>query len=77
MGLWDNYLSFNLYSAISPQLEICYKNSEKTKLYSNFANEESRFCKEEFAINAQCWSLEEMNIIVYPEKRVLKGIIKK
>lgn len=77
IGWYDNFLSFNLYSGTLKKLEICIENTEKATEYKPFFSEHSKYCKLQKAIKVNNWSLQEMNIITYPEERFLLGIIKK
>lgn len=77
IGLWDNFLSFNLYSGGLERLEICVENPEELKNSEVYNLGKGKICKNKTTINAQSWSLEELNIIVYPEKRIFLDIIKK
>ena len=77
IGLYDNYMSFNLYSGTLKQLEICIEKHQDIKKYQNFITNKKTFCKNSQVINANTWALKEMNTVVYPETRVFKAIIKK
>ncbi|MGK4567957.1 hypothetical protein [Flavobacterium sp. 3HN19-14] len=77
-GLYDNFLSFNLYSGSLKQLEICVKDDGYVKDYKPYFSNKKNFCGEDYKVlNANFWSLKEMNIIVYPEERIYLGVIKK
>ncbi|MDI1255370.1 MAG: hypothetical protein PSV16_04655 [Flavobacterium sp.] len=77
-GLYDNFLSFNLYSGSLKQLEICVKENQYSKDYTPYYSHKKNFCGDEYKVlNANFWSLKEMNIIVYPEERVYFDIVKK
>jgi hypothetical protein len=77
LGLYDNYLSFNVYSGTAMRLEICIENPEKASEYKPYFQKKGALCKSEASIRLNNWSLKEMNIIAYPEERVFRSIIKK
>lgn len=77
MGLWDNFLSFNLYSGGTKYLEICLKNPENLNNKEIYVIKKGKICNNNSAIQVQDWSLKELNITVYPERRVLIDIINK
>jgi len=66
-----------LYSGTLKRLEICIENKEKATKYEQFIKNKSWFCKSDSVIKINDWSLEEMNIVTYPEDRFLFGVIKK
>lgn len=76
IGWYDNFLSFNVYSGSVKTLEICIQNPEEAQEYKAFFDEGSRYCKTGSVIKINNWSLREMNIIAYPEKRNYSAIIK-
>ncbi len=76
-GLYDNFLSFNLYSGSLKQLDICIGNDKNVKQYAPFFSNKRTYCETGKVINTNVWTLREMNIVVYPEERVYFDIIKK
>lgn len=70
-GLWDNYLSFNLYSGNVKQLTICidhiYKYPELKPYISN--KKKSQHCQNFKAINMNYWAFKELNVPIYPEEK--------
>lgn len=76
-GKYDSFLSFSVYSGTEVRLEICIQNPKKAVDYKSFFSSNSRFCKTGTTIQINNWSLKELNIIAYPEKRIMLGIIKK
>lgn len=70
VGLWDTYLSFNLYGGNTLQMEICIPKEEKISEYKPFLKAKSRFCKDCNVLNVNNWALKEINSVVYPEKRI-------
>lgn len=77
VGLWDNFLSFNLYSGGTKYLEICLKTPENLNNKEIYVIKKGKICNNNSAIQVQDWSLKELNITVYPERRVLIDIINK
>ena len=75
-GAWDNYLSFNLYTDSIKYLYIGVRGDaleslppELNKYYSaNNVLEEGQ------TIDAFAWSFDELNVPIYPERRVYKAI---
>ena len=76
VGAWDNYLSFNLYTDSIKYLYIGVRGDaleslppELNKYYSaNNVLEEGQ------TIDAFAWSFDELNVPIYPERRVYKAI---
>lgn len=77
LGLWDNFLSFNLYSGGTKFLEICIENPQDLKNKEYYVLKTGKICKDKVAIPVHDWALKELNITVYPERRVLIDIINK
>lgn len=77
IGLYDNFLSFNLYSGSLKQLDICIGNKEAAATYKPYFTHRRTCCDTKEVINTNLWSLKEMNIVVYPEERVFHDIIEK
>lgn len=75
-GYWDDYLSFSLYSGKSKHLEICITKNANMPEYQKFVSKKSRLCNSGLALNCTTWSLKELNVPLYPEKRIFKKIVK-
>lgn len=76
---WDTYLSFVLYSGNVKEMIICIKNSNDAsakKLAPYYANDYRKFCDGNKMIMATKWALGEMNVPMYPEKRIYLQIKK-
>lgn len=71
LGLWDNYLSFNLYSGNVKQLIICIKDPEKYPELQSFVSKKqnSFYCQDYKVINANNWAFKEMNVPLYPQEK--------
>ncbi|HEX8268486.1 MAG TPA: hypothetical protein VF581_01225 [Flavobacterium sp.] len=71
IGKWDNYLSFNLYSADIQRLMICLPENvvhpDSQRYFSN--KKASEYCGGSHAINVDKWALDELNVPVFPEQR--------
>lgn len=76
VGLWDQYLSGNLYSGKLPRLSICIGDSSQARdMRKFFAPEPTRIgCRGEAAISVQQWALREIGVPPYPEKRIYRTI---
>lgn len=75
-GYWDQYLSANLYSGKNIGAVIFIKDTDKTSQLHRFFKKknENDTSKNQYYINLNAWSLEELHVPLYPEKRVLKAI---
>lgn len=72
-GLYDNHLSFSLYSGIKPTSSIKLDDKEFKKLpkeISNFYN------KDKQSFNTSLWYVKSTNMAVLPEVRYHRHIIK-
>jgi len=78
-GLWDTYLSFNLYSGKTKRMYICNEKGiryEKLQPYES-DNKISTFCTENSrSINLSKMALTELNVPIYPEERTFKALKK-
>lgn len=76
IGLWDNYLSWNIYSSTLPSMAICIKDSATSTQFHSYLNKKDslQICDGNVLLNIQNWALKEMNVPVYPEERVYKKI---
>ena len=74
IGLWDNYLSWNIYSSTLPNLAICIKDSATSKQFHAYLNKKDslNICDGNALLNIQNWAMKEMNVPPYPEERVYK-----
>jgi hypothetical protein len=75
-GLWDHYLSSNLYSGTLPKAVICIADTSKTTNLKKYYNKADLLhkCNGKVLINLQTWSMMEMEAPVYPQMRVYKKI---
>ena len=76
---WDTYLSSVLYSGNIKEMIICVKNSNDAgakELAPYYANENRKFCEGDKMIMVTKWALDEMNVPMYPEKRIYLQIKK-
>ncbi len=76
IGLYDNYLSWNLYSSAIPNMTVCIEDSSFNKQLQPFVSKKNntKVCDAATQINIQWWALKEMNCPAYPELRVYKQI---
>lgn len=77
IGIWDDYLSFKLYSGNTLQMEICIPKEEVPSEYTPYLITNSRFCKDCKVLNVGRLAMNEVNSVVYPEKRIYVAMIKK
>jgi hypothetical protein len=77
-GLWDNYLSSNLYSGTLPKAVVCVADTSTTTKINKYFNKKDALhkCDGKALINLQTWSMTEMEAPVYPQMRVYKKIEK-
>ena len=72
-GWWDDYLSFNLYSGDTKELFIAISDQELEKSDHRFDHYFLKMpsnIKGGKIISANKWAIDELNVPVYPEKRV-------
>lgn len=78
VNLWDNYLSFSLYSDRPSRYYIAIEEHELNKidmrLHKYFVNIKGLSGGQ--IIDVDKWSIDELNIPFYPERRVFKKICK-
>lgn len=75
-GLWDNYLSLNLYSGRLPIVTICVKDDASLKELQPYISHEDAYhiCGGKAQINIQLWAMDEMGVPPYPEMRVYQQV---
>lgn len=75
IGFWPSYFSFKLYSGNSKQLAICVENTDRDpELHPFIVNIKSVYCPELKSTNAAKWTLDELNVPVYPEEAYYKKL---
>ncbi|XOV69241.1 MAG: hypothetical protein ACFHU9_08655 [Fluviicola sp.] len=78
LGLWDNYLSFHLYSGTNGAFCVGLDQDQYKKidpeLYEYFWAVDEPNGK--FWIYVNLWALEELNVAFYPEERTFKELAK-
>lgn len=77
LGLYDNFFSFNLYSGSMKYFRICVDDNKISTEYKPYFTKNKSNCGTKKVISGNDWSLKEMNVVIYPEVRFYKGIIKK
>ncbi|NBC09786.1 MAG: hypothetical protein GVY26_21575 [Bacteroidetes bacterium] len=77
-GKWDNYLSFNLYSDNIKYLYIGVRGAALDELDEKLEPYylDNSILDEGETIDVFTWSLEELNVPVYPERRVYQSLAK-
>ncbi|GAA4055023.1 hypothetical protein [Flavobacterium chungnamense] len=76
-GLYDNYLSFKLYSGNLQKMYICVHNDKDASRYKSYFLKDRKEINCQNIISISYWSLKEMNVLVNPEKRVFIKIAQK
>jgi 5,10-methylenetetrahydrofolate reductase len=56
---------------------ICVDENKISPAYKQYFSNNKSFCGTKKVISGNDWSLKEMNVVIYPEVRFYKGIIKK
>ncbi|MEO5890227.1 MAG: hypothetical protein ABIQ31_08240 [Ferruginibacter sp.] len=76
VGLWDNFLSWNLYSSELPQMAICIKDPATAMKFQSLINKKDNLniCNGSALINVQAWALHEMGVPACPEERTFRKI---
>ena len=79
VGLWDNFLSWNLYSSDLPQMAICIKDDAIPAQLRQFVSKQDNLnrCEGNALINIQAWAIHEMGVPACPEIRTFKKIQKR
>ena len=71
VGLWDNFMSFSLYSGRIPNMEICVeKNLPKDLNYYFHIKPKPKKCDCENGVNIQIWGMDEILVPPLPQERV-------
>ncbi len=76
-GLYDNYLSFNLYSGKLNSFRICVDEDKVGDRLNEYLSKNQFYCGSKFSISVDAWTMKEMNIALYPEERIYLEIQKK
>jgi len=78
IGLWDNYLSWNIYSSSLPNMLVCIKDTSTANALGSFVNNNDplKICNGDALLNIQRWAMKEMSVPPYPEERVYEKIKK-
>lgn len=75
IGLWDNFMSFSLYSGRIPNMEICVeKNLPKELNYYFHIKPKPKKCSCNYGVNIQIWGMDEILVPPLPQERVYKKI---
>lgn len=76
VGQWDNYLSFNLYSDNIKYLYVGVRGEALEALPDQISAyySENNVMEEGQTLDAFAWSFDELNVPVYPERRVYRAI---
>lgn len=77
LGLYDNYLSFNLYSGNLQKMYICVENRGEASQFEPYFSKNKTVVDCSNAILLSNWSVKELNVFPYPEKRVYLKIMQK
>ena len=69
-GLYDNYLSFNLYSGKLTSFRICIDETRIDNDLNEYRSKNKHYCDSKGSISVDDWAMKEMNVALYPEERV-------
>jgi len=74
---WDQYLSSNLYGGDAPKALLCLDNKPLPAKLSPFISKPTGKvkCLSTSQVNLQQWAMKEMNVPVYPERRIYESIL--
>lgn len=74
-GLWDSYLSANLYSGRQPYMLICIDKPEDIPALTSYQeNDNNNICKGSKMLNVTKWAYRDLNVPPYPHIRVFRKI---
>lgn len=74
-GIWDSYLSFNLYSYNTPNVVIDFSKEDELTFEKRYNQTVEHYSRDSiFSMND--WAMKELGVPLYPEKRILKKLIK-
>lgn len=79
INYWDNYLSSNLYSGRTKNALLCMRTKDGVfpkELINLTARDPGNFCPGGKIISLTNWSMNEVKVPCYPEKRIFFGIEK-
>lgn len=76
-GLYDNYLSFNLYSGKLNSFRICVDEDKVDDKLNEYLSKNRFYCGSKASISVDKWAMKEMNVVLYPEERIYLEIQKK
>lgn len=76
-GLYDNYLSFNLYSGKLNSFRICVDEDKVDGKLNEYLSKNRFYCGSKASISVDKWAMKEMNVVLYPEERIYLEIQKK
>lgn len=76
VGIWDNYLSFNLYSGKTFNLAICTKEQSVHPEIKHYTSKviNNKYCNGYYLINVNKWTLGELMVPFIPEERYFKKL---
>ena len=75
-GYWEHYLSFGMYSGKGYRMYMCIDSNTDVEKFQLKQVKYDRFelCPNHRLINMGTWSLNELKVPIYPEKRINKAI---
>lgn len=76
-GLYDNYLSFNLYSGKLSSFRICIDEEKMGNNLKPYISKNQFYCGSKASVSVDDWAMKEMNVALYPEERIYLEIQKK
>ena len=69
-GLYDNYLSFNLYSGKLNSFRICVDEAKVDDELNEYLSKNNYYCGSKASISVDAWAMKEMNVALYSEERI-------
>ena len=74
-GLWDNYLSSNLYSGRQPFMLICVADTNAVAELKPYLEKDGhQLCSGQAVINVNRWAFTELHVPPYPQQRVQRQL---
>ena len=68
--LYDNYLSFNLYSGKLNSFRICVDEAKVDDELNEYLSKNNYYCGSKASISVDAWAMKEMNVALYSEERI-------
>ncbi|MFT3796241.1 hypothetical protein [Flavobacterium sp.] len=73
VGLWDDYLSFSLYSGKVEKIYACYDENHKPKMLRPYAASKNPCGPGNVTVSVINWSFKELKVPMYPAEHAYKA----